>query len=169
MRILVMDDAPEVRHTVKSFLATDGYTADEAGTVRELLERLTEREYDLVFLDILLEHDVSIGETHSLTREYFPHVTMPHDEILDDLALSSHSPASGLYLLPVIKAVSPQTRVIMLTATWEGAPVEQSLRKWGSEVTVLKCGEDRDFTPTNDLYGLGAELRGFVARLEKVR
>ena len=121
LRILVMDNAPQVRQTVKRFLAKDGHTADEAGTARELCERLAERDYDLVFLDILLEHDVSTAEALSLTPEYFPNATVPHDEVLDDLALSSHAPVSGLYLLPVIKAVAPRTRVIMLTATWEGA------------------------------------------------
>jgi len=165
LRILVMDDAPEVRQTVKGFFASAGHVAEEVGTTRELIPRLAERAYDVICLDIVLSNDITIEETHELVRKYFPKVSIQHDEILEDLGVSERATVSGLYLLPIVKAIAPGTKVIMLTAAWDGEQVEQHLRKWGSEVTVLKCGEDREFRSGNTLLGLDAELRDFVESL----
>ena len=114
-----------------------GHVADEVGTTRELIATLAERVYDFICLDIVLSNDITIEETRELVRTYFPKISIRlHDDILEDLGVSQRATVSGLYLLPVVKAIAPRTKVIMLTAAWDGPQVEQHLRKWGSEVTV---------------------------------
>lgn len=54
MRILVVDDDPEIVSFIKRGLAYEGYTVDTAGDGTEALTRAREREPDLVILDIML-------------------------------------------------------------------------------------------------------------------
>ncbi len=54
MRILVVDDDPEIVSFVKRGLAYEGYTVDTAGDGTEALAKALEREPDLVILDIMM-------------------------------------------------------------------------------------------------------------------
>ncbi len=54
MRILVVDDDPEIVSFVKRGLAYEGYTVDTAADGPEALSKAREREPDLVILDIMM-------------------------------------------------------------------------------------------------------------------
>ncbi len=50
-RLLIVDDDPEVRYTLREALVPQGFDVDEAGTASEGVERVREQVYDLVLLD----------------------------------------------------------------------------------------------------------------------
>ena len=54
MRILVVDDDPEITGFVKRGLAYEGYTVDTASDGNEALTKARDREPDLVILDIMM-------------------------------------------------------------------------------------------------------------------
>jgi DNA-binding response OmpR family regulator len=53
-RILVVEDDPHVRHLVQVVLGAEGHEMDDAGSGSEALERLSEKGYDLIVLDLML-------------------------------------------------------------------------------------------------------------------
>ncbi len=54
MRILVVDDEPDLVEAVARGLRRDGYAVDEAGSGSEALEKLAVNDYDLVCLDVTM-------------------------------------------------------------------------------------------------------------------
>ena len=54
MRILVVDDEPDLVEAVARGLRRDGYAVDEAGSGSEALEKLAINDYDLVCLDVTM-------------------------------------------------------------------------------------------------------------------
>lgn len=55
VRILTVDDEPDIRELLRLLLEKKGYQVEEAGTGREALRKLrTERTFDLVILDIMM-------------------------------------------------------------------------------------------------------------------
>ena len=54
MRILVVDDDPEILSVIRRGLAYEGYTIDTAADGTEALTKAREREPDLVILDVML-------------------------------------------------------------------------------------------------------------------
>lgn len=59
-RILVVDDEESIRFTFHAFLSDAGYMVETAESLDEALDKLESREYDAVFLDILLGRDSGI-------------------------------------------------------------------------------------------------------------
>lgn len=53
-RILVVDDNPEIREILHILLGGEGYEIDEAKTGDEAVARVTEKEPDLIILDIMM-------------------------------------------------------------------------------------------------------------------
>jgi two-component system response regulator ResD len=53
-RILVVEDEPRIRQLVRMVLEGESHEADEAESGAQALERLSERGYDLVVLDLML-------------------------------------------------------------------------------------------------------------------
>jgi PAS domain S-box-containing protein len=53
-RILIVDDEESIRFTFKSFLEDEGHEVDTAGAFDEAVRLISEKEYDLVFADIIL-------------------------------------------------------------------------------------------------------------------
>jgi two-component system KDP operon response regulator KdpE len=51
-RILVVDDAPQIRRVMRTALSAEGYVVDDARTAEEALAKVHENKYDLVLLDI---------------------------------------------------------------------------------------------------------------------
>lgn len=54
VRILVVDDEPDLAEAIASSLRRDGYAVDVANTAQDGLDRLTVNPYDLVLLDLTL-------------------------------------------------------------------------------------------------------------------
>ena len=53
-RILVVDDHAQIRRVLRTTLVANGYEVDDARGGQEALEKLRERKYDLILLDINL-------------------------------------------------------------------------------------------------------------------
>ena len=56
MRILVIDDEPEILDKLRNILENERYTIDTADNGKTALERIWDNEYDLILLDIMLPH-----------------------------------------------------------------------------------------------------------------
>lgn len=56
MRILIVDDEPELREQIRKTLAEQQYTADTTKDGNEALERIFSDPYDLIILDVMLPH-----------------------------------------------------------------------------------------------------------------
>ena len=147
LRILLMDDAPEVRARLRGRLEAEGFAPREAGSAHELVDALRAGPADLVFLDIELRRDVSIAEAREAFEAAFPAAQVDHEGVLRDWGLDEGDGVSGKYLLPWIKAVYPDCRVVMVTNMWEGEGDERRLNQWGARLTVLKGGEDAALAP----------------------
>src|SRR5689334_1924653 len=55
--VLIVDDEPEVRHSIRSMLEAYGYVAYEAGTTHEALAIIEGNRPSLVLTDIFLGED----------------------------------------------------------------------------------------------------------------
>lgn len=54
-RILVIDDEDDILYTMERFLSHEGYEVDTVKSYNEAKERLVRGDFDLIFLDIILE------------------------------------------------------------------------------------------------------------------
>ncbi len=54
-KVLVIDDDPDFRASVRSLLETEGYQVFEADSGKEGLERIVEHKPDVILLDIMME------------------------------------------------------------------------------------------------------------------
>ena len=69
MRILIIDDEPELREQIRKTLAEQQYTADTAKDGNEALERIFTDPYDLIILDVMLPHKDGFGVLLELRNE----------------------------------------------------------------------------------------------------
>ena len=51
-KILIVDDEPQLRRVMSTTLVANGYTVDQARTGEEALDKLREKKFDLVLLDL---------------------------------------------------------------------------------------------------------------------
>jgi CheY-like chemotaxis protein len=170
-RVLVVDDVITVRAEIEQLLAEHGYQVSGVGSVREVLKALQGSAFNTVCLDIQLANDINIEDTFALFHGMFPDVDFPHEEVLRDFNLTSESWANGRYLLPLIKAVSPTTEVIMLSNAVGSPSLEEDyhyLRKHGALEVFQKYSEDIIFhsDPTN-LKSLDSDLAPYLEKLFK--
>jgi len=54
MRILVVEDEPDIRRLLKAYLENEGFTVDETNNGSRALAMVKEKNYDLVILDIMI-------------------------------------------------------------------------------------------------------------------
>ena len=54
IRILVVDDEPDIRNVLRILLSSHGYAVEEAANGRAAVERVQEQNYDLIILDIMM-------------------------------------------------------------------------------------------------------------------
>ncbi len=54
MKIMVVDDEPDIRYLLREMLEKEGYEVVEAGDGRECLEKLKKERPDLILLDVML-------------------------------------------------------------------------------------------------------------------
>ncbi|MCC6346050.1 MAG: sigma 54-interacting transcriptional regulator [Nitrospirales bacterium] len=59
-KILVIDDEESIRFTFESFLQEEGHTVLTAGGYEEAIDRMEERDFDLIFTDIILGGNTGI-------------------------------------------------------------------------------------------------------------
>lgn len=170
--ILVADDVEEVRRAIQGFLTRGGFPVEGAETPVDLLHKLKEGRYSAVLLDIDLGDETSCEEAYDLCRELFPEVGFPHRRVLGELGLSPEDPASGFYLLPMVKAVAPGTDVLMLTGSWKGNEDEGFLSRYGSYLTIQKFAPDAAFAEpaeVDEVKSLDGDLCHWLDQLRKER
>ena len=139
-RILLVDDEPEIRRLVSSYLIDDGFDVEEAGTGRAALERLQRPpQPDLVILDVRMPELDGIDTLRELRRFSDVHVIMltaaseETDRLIglsvgaDDYVTKPFSPRE---VVARVKAVLRRTR----TATSE--QLNEPLRFTGIEVDI---------------------------------
>lgn len=166
-RILVFDDVESIRAAVSKLLGARGYQVNGVSSVRELLRALQGPPFNVIFLDILLPKDLRIRAVSTLFQEMFPDVSFPEEEVMTDFNLTHESRVSGRYLLPLVKAVSPASQVIMLSGdVGAGMSIEdeaQYLKKYGALETFQKNSEDPRFsTDHENLMSLDRELTPYL-------
>jgi two-component system, NtrC family, nitrogen regulation response regulator NtrX len=71
-RILIVDDEPGIRQSLKGVFNDEGFTTDTVASGEDCLKKLDESSYDLVFLDIWLP-GIDGVETLRRLREKSPH------------------------------------------------------------------------------------------------
>ncbi len=54
MKILVLEDEPEMKELIRKFLQDEGYIVEEAGTISSGLDKIVSYDYDCILLDIML-------------------------------------------------------------------------------------------------------------------
>ena len=71
-RILIVDDEPGIRQSLKGIFSDEGFTTDAVASGEDCLKKIDESSYDLIFLDIWLP-GIDGLETLRRLREKSPH------------------------------------------------------------------------------------------------
>ncbi|HET6681453.1 MAG TPA: PAS domain S-box protein [Gemmatimonadaceae bacterium] len=69
--ILVIDDEPAIRSAVSRYFAHQGHTVEAVGSAADALQRLDEREYDIILLDLRMP-EMSGDALYELLRDRDP-------------------------------------------------------------------------------------------------
>jgi two-component system OmpR family response regulator len=69
MRLLVVEDEPELRAVIARALREEGYAVDEAGDGEEAIFKTNAWTYDAIVLDLMLPHVDGFGVLKQLRRE----------------------------------------------------------------------------------------------------
>ena len=69
MRILIVDDEPELREQIRQTLVQQRYTAETSPDGADALERIFTDPYDLIILDVMLPHQDGFGVLRELRNE----------------------------------------------------------------------------------------------------
>lgn len=67
-RLLVVDDDPDVRSTLRRFLEADGYEVDQAGDIDDAMGAVASRHPDLMILDVILDGESGLELLSRLRR-----------------------------------------------------------------------------------------------------
>ena len=68
-RVLVVEDTPDIREVLVELLAAEGYEVHTAADGQEALDRLREKPFDLMLLDLMMPRVDGITVLETLTRE----------------------------------------------------------------------------------------------------
>jgi len=75
-RILIVDDDAGIRELIASFLEKHGFRAETAANPIEMRERLEDRDYDLVVLDVMMPKEDGLSALRRLQHDDGPPVIM---------------------------------------------------------------------------------------------
>jgi len=68
-RLLVVDDEANIRLLYSAELTDEGYEVETAATIAEALEKLAQKSFDLVLLDIKLKNESGIELLQKIVKE----------------------------------------------------------------------------------------------------
>ncbi len=71
-RVLIVDDEENIRFTFESFLTDEGYEVKTASNLHDGKKLLTDEEFDIVFLDILLGRDSGLEILRDIKERGIP-------------------------------------------------------------------------------------------------
>lgn len=72
--ILIVDDEKNIRKTLSMILAAEGYTTEEASSASEAMDKLRERDFDIMLLDVKLPDGDGVNlidDIHLLNRSVY--------------------------------------------------------------------------------------------------
>ncbi len=122
-KVLVIDDEPQIRSLIKTFLTRSGYEVDEAGDGIEGVERMKANPAEVVITDILMPKQEGL-ETIRQIRKDFPDVKV--------IAMSGGSQLTVMDFLPIAEKFGaarifhkPLDFTAMVDAVKELAPIEK--------------------------------------------
>ena len=72
--ILVVDDEESIRYSFETFLVDDGYKVASAANLRDGLELLETLRPSIIFSDIILGNDDTVGAMHDVHRVRLHHL-----------------------------------------------------------------------------------------------
>jgi two-component system OmpR family response regulator len=75
-RILIVDDDEGIRSLVSSFLGKHGFQTDTAGDPAEMRQKLTDQDYDLIVLDVMMPGEDGLSALRKLQANGGPPVIM---------------------------------------------------------------------------------------------
>jgi len=99
LRVLLIDDDPEVRRVITEYLTGDGHTVETAANGREGLQRFMVGRFDLVISDLAMP-EMSGNQMADIIRQIAPQTPIIHLSGFDDLSREVVEPAGSgrLYL-----------------------------------------------------------------------
>lgn len=72
LRVMVVDDEDEIRRTLVKFLEHEGHYVIEAANGREALEKLEEKDVDIVLMDIFMPELDGLAATKAIRERNYP-------------------------------------------------------------------------------------------------
>jgi len=69
--VLIVDDEPFIRKTVKEILSDEGYTVEEAGDSRACLDWLSRKKFDVVLMDIQMPGESGLDTFRRMARDKY--------------------------------------------------------------------------------------------------
>jgi DNA-binding response OmpR family regulator len=68
MKLLIVEDEPELLESMRAYLSLEDYTCETASTYAEALEKVESYDYDCILLDIMLPGGDGLGVLRDLKR-----------------------------------------------------------------------------------------------------
>ncbi len=121
MRVLIVEDNPDILATLYGFLEPKGYTLDSARNGYGGLALISENEYDAIVLDVMLPGISGIELCHKLRREFrsnTPVLMLTARDSLADKATGFESGADDYLVKPFsVAELDMRLRAMMRRAT----------------------------------------------------
>ena len=108
--ILVVDDDPKIAELVSRILEADGYDCDCAGDAAEARKRISERDYALALIDVMLPGKSGLELAAELLRDH-PDLAVVMVTGVDDPKIAELAIDSGAYGY-VVKPFAPNQLLV---------------------------------------------------------
>lgn len=175
-RILIADDDNEIRDLVEIYLQAEGFYVDKVSNGAEALQRINEKEYELIILDIMMPVMDGITALINIRKEYTMPViflTAKSEEIdmIKGLTLGAddyiQKPFSSMELIARVKAQLRRYTVFNNSNTSIIKIDDLEINTEMHRVTL--AGEEKNLTPTEyKILELLARNRNIVFSVDKI-
>ena len=175
-RILIADDDNEIRDLVEIYLQAEGFYVDKVSNGEEVLQKINEKDYDLVILDIMMPVMDGTTALINIRKEYTMPViflTAKSEEIdmIKGLTLGAddyiQKPFSSMELIARVKA---QLRRYTVFNNSNKSIIKIGDLEINTEMhRVTVGGEEKSLTPTEyKILELLARNRNVVFSVDKI-
>lgn len=154
--ILIVDDEDTLRLTLKSRLLSKGFEVDVAADGEEALEKLKEREFDILLLDINMPRLNGIQVLHFVTETY------PNTEVIMLTGFADFTTA-----IECLKSGAKDYLVKPIDTTELITRLNAILRARASERALQECVEERLSTSGYELLGPLNTIGSIIQHLTK--
>ncbi|MBI5215156.1 MAG: response regulator [Ignavibacteriae bacterium] len=126
LNILVAEDSPVNQKVTQHLLGTLGFTADIASTGKEVLTRMKDKSYDLIFMDVEMPEMNGFETTRAI------HALLPKEKRPKIIAVTAYATVSDREKCLAAGMDDFLTKPVRLDA------MQQSLQKWGNVLVEKK-------------------------------